>query len=536
MLQAPLSFLPRTKTSWKTKLRRISASLASRVSISSVKTPKTPSRAPSLSSSPSLTPGSLPVARLDDYFLTSLDAYDHEPEFHMLLENQVGITVGGMNIPPPPPKKKSAGSDDFGPHIKPFCVGARKDAPISKETCFICEDALDLKLDSEKLVPLRCGDCVHEECLHATTEIRVGELAAQSHRGELRRETVFPACRGKNCFLDGCGEPVSPLEEELAAALMADAELTMKLTARLTHVAETPPPRQTSLVFGTDNRVSQYYVKEDHLLRPKSRQTRLLELDALSHFTLDLTLDSLSVAEPAVPANAGLGAEEVKNAFIKAMLRRYASFDLALLVSLGSLRLVDRLDVAFDGRRFLQLTVYLFSNFIVVGADAPHLFPVSGTCVITTPQTLVIQLAMPDNDHHHQVLRLSSPTDAIIEKWGIAISDKLLMLPVELVTSSLAVGDAKMDVILESPFSPADSIVATELVRELPSLEDELIRNGLVAYLRKLDLFSGTKPISPLKILRADDMGPHDVCASSGSDDDSDLDSDCELIQEIFNR
>ncbi|OBA21174.1 hypothetical protein METBIDRAFT_11736 [Metschnikowia bicuspidata var. bicuspidata NRRL YB-4993] len=587
MLHSPETSSPKQKSNWREKIWRLSSSPSGKslqAQNSFLRTPKGSPSMPSLSFSPTLTPGSLKHKNPDsDRFLTPLDVLDLDHEINTLLDNQVGMLFGDWNIPPPPPRKTTGLNTNkpqllpaktiSGPRIKPyFTKASRLDLNVNQETCFICKDILETKLDSEKLVPLECGDCVHGECLQTNVEIlleksiKKGAFSRFTHKNVVERN-VLPVCEGKHCELEGKKNQVCPISKDIISDLMKDVMLSVKLTTISSENENSDS--SSALTFGTENRVSRYFFKDNQLLRPKSNAGRESQysfsiLNDTREFMADSSIRSYGPPFISNEETTRL-LEEIKNKFIKHMLKRYSNFNLVVLVSLGSLRLVDKLQVAFGESQFTLLIVYLFSNFIVIETEgpSPKLFPLNEEHIITTPETSVIQFVTKSGEI--PVLRLNSETDAIIEKWGIALSDHLLILPSDVITSSIRMSDIVEEEsstnivpnqrnVIEFPSQrknvfnqragPRISTVLSIEPKEIWSersdnFEQELMKIGVLPMSVPCTDLYDTKPTSPLNIIKPQRETPKllfENANSVDSDSEFDSDSDLELISEVMNK
>ncbi|GEQ69977.1 hypothetical protein JCM33374_g3653 [Metschnikowia sp. JCM 33374] len=593
MLHSPENLSPKQKSNWRDKLWRMSSSSSGKSTpayASLQRTPKGSPRLPSLSNSPTSTPGSVRhIKQENELFLTPLDVLDHDNEVNNLLDNQIGMVFGDWNIPPPPPRKKSGPNTAklqllpaktvSGPKIKPyFTTSSRIESNINNETCFICKDVLETKLDSEKLVPLECGDCIHGECLRANVDILLEKSIKAGTFTKFSSETaieskVLPVCRGRCCVSEGRHHPVNPMEKEILSDLMADVMLSVKLSTISTESPHQRSPTPNSLVYGVGNRVSRYYFKDNQSLRPISFAGRFSHQSQMfsNEIQESLVETTAEESEEAVPnSNTNMKSlEEVKNIFIKHMINSYSDFNLVVLVSLGSLRLVDRLQVAYGGSEYSQLIVYLFSNFIVMETEGPSptLFPLNGDYTITTPETSVIQFVTTKGQV--PTLKLNSEIDAVIEKWGIALSDISLLLPSDVITSSIDVSDFEVEassevtvgeeeVSKDSPqranffqeradprISSVSIIEPREIWRERSdNFEEELMKIGLMPFPEPHTNLYDTEPTSPLNIIRPqrENILPISLAdrelsdKALDSDNDSDSDSDIELINEVMHK
>lgn len=582
MLYSPVTPTPtpRPKLSWRQKLR-----------LSLAKSPaspyKSPKQVPSLSNLPSLTPRSTKRSGDDtDFLLTPLDVLEEIADFNVLLSNQVDIKAGDYVIPPPPrrrwsTRKSVSGDGSPAPRVKPYFNSALKpERKGARALCFICGDTLESRLETEKLVQLDCGDCIHGDCLKASVEIlaeqqagRLGKQAGISE--ETVQATIFPLCKGPCCTLKPEPAAVQPLDQDVVQDIMTDVMLSLKIaslrtsgpgaaaalpelefssfdvpefaplaprappTPRTPHNAgsrrflmqEAATPRRfeghreggpviypdVNLSFSNikkvdiadfrmppdnlpedsviyNNRVSQYYVRDNLLLRPRSTATQLSqEVSILLHFGKEYDPPALTF-----PDNSKYSLEELRSLLVKHMLTLCPLFDLGCLVSLGPLRLVDRLSVAVGDTRYALLTVYLFANYLVVAHGVPVLLALD-SATIRTPETSLIHFESADLPP----IRLWSVVDSIIEKWGIIVSDPLLLLPADLITSTLNASEiraAPATVPRRRPFGKP--VVKTRESRALLGNQELLAdESGFGAELRRIGLL-GLDLASPLNVWR----------------------------------
>lgn len=643
MLQTP----PRN-SKWKARLRLLTLSLPSSRA-DSLRTPEYDFHIPPLSSSRGTTPSSTPPqpTRDDEGLLTPLEVLD-EREYFPLIE-QEGVFLGGKSLPPPPPRKRSSKDSrewaPRGPKVKPFFTTQSPRTFLDGlcNFCFICGDTLETKLDTEKIVPLRCGDCVHGECLKLSAEVKLdhaiscGALNARSSTYDIEQQ-VLPTCGGKMCAAKGLRCSVDPVEEEVLLTITTDASLTLKLagitpkpgqqpmfgaflptftedsiadepswmldetkssfkplwstpadTSQRTYLSsfsdvsrlEFPVPKRASqdsraLKAPSAQRESRYFVRESSILRPKPDRSSFNSILRPHSPTPSAMTVSVRINE-----NEHFTLDKLRGVFIRHMLDNCPAFDLAALVSLGQLRLVDRLLVALDLGDFHACTVYLFANYFVVWnpQSPPKLLLLTGQCLMSAPKTSVLKFQLDA-----ATLSLHSEIDSIIEKWGIMVSDLLLEVPSGIFTSSIPVSEIEKPQaipllanpwaddpfterasrnafsnyvtkkrplpVLEHPedFSPRNSIVPQEhsvnfsprssIVPQEHTLDfsprssivprvvshygyfyDEIMRIGLVG---GSPTEPESRPVSPLRIRR-----------EVADDSDLDSDSDLELIREF---
>lgn len=503
---------------WRLKLK-----LSTAVDGDVPRTPITPPRSV-LSSSP---------------FLTPLDVHD-DLHFTPLTERKT-VLLGDFSLPPPPPalRKKGSPHQTSGPKVRPFATShmprSLSDGAIASETCFICEELLETKLEAEKLVSLCCGDCVHGECLrtYVTCEF---ELASKRDLVGSHLLSVLPKCQGRSCREKGSTNDMDPVDQNLLTELIADAVLNVKLAnvhLKLKRLASDPLPSRPRFP-SWDASMS---------LNPAfdARESR--------SYSPALSMSTTKTTSVRIGIHADVPAEELKNLFIKRMLDVCRGFDLAQLVALGPLRLVDRLLVStYDSKSYVDSNVYLFTHYVVIwnsnDTDPPTIVLLDNgyTQVETFPSVLKISSSAPNDT---QSVWLHSETSSIIEKWGIAISDPLLVFPSDIITSTIPLSEvsqrptwAKMFQKQVSPILEL-SIESSPSILVFPSptipLSAKILDEGYETELLEIGLqrshgssFCVSRPTTPLNIQRAPPSKYQD------SDSDSDSDSDQEYIGEVM--
>lgn len=563
---------PRSK--WRARIRLFSMSLPK-------PDKKLDKKVPLLSSSPLSTPASSPphlqrnLHREAASFLTPLEV--HNDDFFIPLTHQKGVLVGDIILPPPPPQpqrkllygESSKPVETFSNILGP----ARKTRNFSDSlslSCFICQEHLESKLELEKLVSLKCGDCVHGECLQTVVEYNVSQIQKSgdySTSGDTPRlrSLIFPKCRGHCCISAQVSALVCPIDQELIESIMFDSLLAFKLVgvSNRTPSNQSPQSEETCqfpllLECRPD---SKYFFKADKILRPRSLFSEVHQRNP----HLDITGDSRPVSlAPSSITHATISVrisehdhiplEKLKSTFIKHMLDSSDSIDLSMLVALGPLRLVDRLLVSKDFSEFNASQVYLFANYLVVcQCRLPLLLSLNDTTSIQIPELGVIEIVFRSQSVH--TVRLNSDTASIIEKWGIALSDANLIVPPEIFTSTLSVFD------LEPPFvydytigDQASSIVGINTVtgytfgKQVSPIQESSLQpspveseptsqylqsSSIAEHLVRLSVSSELSflpQISPLKIKR------NIASIVNCSDSDSDSDSDNELITEVLTK
>ncbi|WPK23970.1 hypothetical protein PUMCH_001222 [Australozyma saopauloensis] len=532
-----------------------------------------PERSTFFSSSTSLTPSSQPFSlrREDESLLTALDVRDDTEEANYLLSSHVGLVFGDEILPPPPPRK-SHGSyiqlkfplrAEFGDAIDD--LGASRPKPSvgrPKDICFICKDTLDSKMDSERILTLECGDRIHSDCFEINVEcaleyaLELGMFKEKQTTLKIR-SVVFPICEGDKCKEDFRKCTAFPIDDEYLAKVLSGVSLKIKLSAVNPDIGISqisPAPAAST----PRSRESQYFIRDNLTLRPRSDVHSMVNksFDSYSHLELAPAPCSTRTSFASNTEHEKMTLEQLKSYFLQHFVNVHPRVDMVFVMSLGPLRLADILSVSINGAEYFERTVYLFAEYVAITNNGLHpmLFPLNKKCVISTPEVSVFQFS--SKDPNIPSLRLHSKDDAIIEKWGIAVSDRLLLIPVELLTSTVQISELKyttfkpsladmgLNVVgarlsllkhattrispiheldqesIASVYLPNESAASTDF-----NLEQEMMKIGLLGSPFPTKTAFEESPIMPLRVVR----GRARKRVSTITD--TDLDSDEELIR-----
>lgn len=303
------------------------------------------------------------------------------------------------------------------------------------EDCFICHESLEIKLDSEKILPLVCGDCVHQECLSISVQhlLERGKKLGLLHDGTPDRIialAIYPECGGDRCVKSAIGtdRTCHPVDKTIIEEHVKDARLSIKLEKIEDSMPVTPSMnnRPSSIPDGFSSIIS----------------TTSPARSRVSRFSVQSDVSDISNWPKAVP-NHGVPLEKLRNAFIQLMLDKIPQVDLSRLVSLGNLRLVDELLVADSGAGpFVPMTAYLFTHYLVLikpdRNQRPDVIPLdSSRTMVHMPTPSVLQITAMSADLQPKSVSLHSKTSSIIEKWGIGVSDTLVCFPAHIFTSTI---------------------------------------------------------------------------------------------------
>lgn len=418
------------------------------------------------------------------------------------------------------------------PKVRPFVAASqlKSNGSISGQLCSICDELLVTKLELEQLVQLNCGDCVHSECLVIAAESCADEavqnktLSQASSRVKVE-SVIFPVCRGSVCTQKLRALPVIPVDDEIIRQILDDVMLSLKLTAS-TNTEETEDSGTwshdsnkcgslsdslkdswssgASAVFGrTGSAVSGYSETSASTAASSiidtAKRVRNLDLVLSPHPILDEFCESGFVAyhrdrqferdtRPTSPAFSNLTnatvsvrislhqlvlLEHLRSSFIRHMVQSNDSIDFSVLVAVGALRLVDRLQVSFDQGDFSEAVVYLFLNYLVIWREGHQVefFDLRKLSQIHSSSFCVLLLRF---DNMSSLVELGSDEDSIVQKWGIALSDPQLVFPLELFSSTILVSEtsiaSKTVVELKSNGVPLHNSFAAKVS---PILEDD---------------------------------------------------------------
>lgn len=517
---------------------------------------------PLLSNSPLSTPSSSPprLKRDDDAdtasLLTPLEV--RSKEYFTPLTNQKCMMLGEFVLPPPPPPPRKllyGDSCGFDVVLDPKPMAATKTRTRSfgahmNQACSICQEPLASKLHLEKLVSLRCGDCVHGQCLQAIVEHNAellldgGDLLG-TPSPELQ-EMLLPTCKGELCLPAGLECPVCPVDKELVQCMVYEAVLTLKLArvnrklltengffdADYSSPFQDPTTKESPLypqLAEFSWSLCSKAMARDFSFRSLDPGFQSRPVSVAQSMITNLTV-SVRVSE-----HEKLPVEDLKNAFIKHMIDSCGTFELSMLVGLGPLRLVDRLLVSLDKSPYCLSKVYLFANYLIIWETVdPTLLHLKDVKSIGTPELSVVEV----NFHHTTVsVRLHSETASIIEKWGIAISDPDLVFPSDIFTSTMSIYDLDNKLNLHGYQYGKKVSPIQEKTQENSPVEETpraiFSRDRSTIYEQSVELLTGSAlsllpPISPLRLCKR--------AVSCYNSSDSDTDSDDELITKIMEK
>lgn len=545
-----------------------------------------PDRSPFLSSSTSLTPSSQPYLTRhgDDSFLTALDVHENDDnDANYLLSDHVGLIFGDEVLPPPPPRKSTSSSFRLRFNSKSECMEGTDYLELKKssstgcirsckEICFICHDTLDSKMDTERILTLECGDRIHSDCMDVNVEcaldyaIEVG-LLKQKQSIQKLKGLIFPVCEGKRCKDEFKSSVASPIDEEYVSRILTNASLKIKLSAVNPDLGfaelsmEQPPVKTKNLksqfwALGDGSRESKYFVKDNATLRTRIDKPNQSFSGSVSYNAFEMRPPSTrasyaSASTGLEPDNEKISLEQLKSYFLQHFVNIHPRVDMVFLMSLGPVRLVDKLNVAIDDASFYSNTVYLFADFIAIINENLHpmLFPLNEGYTLSSPETSVFQFDFKDTKIPS--LKLQSDEDAIIEKWGIVVSDKMLIIPAEFFTSTIptsllkytsfkpSLADMGLNIVGTSvpkkeisPIYEMDLESVTEVYLPVRSstcgsfnLEKEMLKFGLLGSPFPSKSSQESDPIYPLRIRKK-----HFDVTGDTYQSDLDVDSDEELI------
>lgn len=527
-------------------------------------------------------------------FLTPLDAYDDI--YFTPLTDQKDITLGELTLPPPPPPQRakwasmdpdsqlldSMSPKSPGPRVKPYFATANRQAASTSDVCFICQELLETTLYLEKLVPLLCGDRVHEECLKMAAE---HELEKKLYRSELSKSSsttemihaVFPRCHGSHCKTKGETPMATPSNIVFMDDLIGDLRLSMKLTRFEEN--RTLDPKKDNTAAG---QLETYPSFPHNKAKQVPKVPLKIDTGGLSRRSSLFSNSSVKTAATAsvrVSVHNSIRPEDLKLAFIQYMINHAPGFDLSMLVCLGKLRLVDQLLVSVErSAGFESANVYLFTNYLAIWSEEnPPLFmmlPLTLSTVINTPIPSVLQVSSSGPETPYSV-RLHSEISSIIEKWGIAILDDSIAFPPNIFSSTLRLPDIAKTFEAPQTKRPRVSPImesSSEFTPTVADIEKDLLACGLEVYSDSPDT-PISRPTSPLQpgryVLERNppssgsstrvgsendvlDIADHRTAAfdklggkmkildsvpalEDDSDSDSDKDLDCELINRVMN-
>lgn len=388
------------------------------------------------------------------------------------------------------------------PKVRPFVAASQlnSNGSVTGQICFICDELLETKLEQELLVQLNCGDCVHSECLVTAAEYGADKATRDQTLSERSSSvkveaTIFPMCRGSACGERKRTRPVVPIDEETIRQIVDDVMLSLKLTATVgsSGMAKSSSWSHTSRKSGSwsgsakgslssdvsaslgmtkftvsafsDTSVStatsslhdipKTMRNLDSVLSPQPMRTSFFEP------TFVPSLDERPIERESCPTSPAFSnitnatasvrislhqlvlLEHLRNNFIRHLVQANDAIDFSVLVAVGSLRLVDRLQVSFGQSRFSDAFIYLFVNYLVIWQEGRQVefFDLGRLSQIDSSGMGMLLLRF---DEIVSLVELCSDMDSIIQKWGIALSDSLLVFPKEIFSSTISISETSV--------------------------------------------------------------------------------------------
>lgn len=364
-----------------------------------------------------------------------------------------------------------------GPKVKAYIFQQTQGSsqkPAASDTCYVCDELLQNKLNDEQLLHLKCGDFIHGGCFNLTIQFEVeimiseGKLNSETMIEELR-ELLFPPCQGKLC-----SEKTSkmiPFDKEISENLLRDALLRVKENDNLMALKSAlnpssipisefdsflPEPNLSLLESPTPQRSVSYGRKKtatnNNFAAENFFVLRSCSSDSFRSISPAMSISTMNTAMTRINNYKNISEDALNTLFIKFLLNNCDSFSLNCLLKLGTLRLADYLLVSFDGISYGPQIVYLFELYLIVINDVKSIHSLPGTPVmlplgtlkVSTPKSSILKISSAPKFQ----IYLSSKVDSIIEKWVVATSDLLFMVPSDIITSTIEFPELKQELSL----------------------------------------------------------------------------------------
>lgn len=397
-----------------------------------------------------------------------------------------------------------------GPKIQPFIFSQtlqpqRKSGPLVTSKCFICEELLQTKLESETFVELECGDFVHGECLKIVVHTEF-ESMPEAQYGELSHKF----------FQDSRFRKLVPLDDTLIDRMINDFlvqnDNSSPFSESLADPFNSPRKRKHSSEISTLNSI-----------RVSTGDSSLHFVEKARSPSPNPSLSTTNTVSVQILHHIEIPIEVLKDHFVRYLLNCCENITLSVLLTLGPLRLVDRLLVGIDKLDSLRvLNCYLFSNFLVIWSPEEGINTIfslqPGTVTIKTPKPNMVEII---SSIDQILIFLNSEVSSIIEKWGVAISDPNFTFPSEILTSTIDVNDCKIrNLSLASVFSDSQTCRNSGIRNSVASLG-----STLTIPTEGISSSSPTRPVlTSSDYRRSSEMSDHKILTQSISLDHSKLD------------
>lgn len=360
------------------------------------------------------------------------------------------------------------------PKVTPFGYPKSKQ-PIKKsflrETCCLCEEPVSNKTKLEKIVPLKCGHLVHEECLLAFFE-------GNYRQGDIHK--MFPQCT--KCKSDNSCIPVDEnLKDKLISQFLINGggisiqenstDKSLKNSSKaLSYTSNLTRAGKSTVLTSSDKNYKDLSIDivpinyQRSVGRPVHRFTRGSVISALPS-----TVSSVSRNSPTsntLYCQENIPLPLLRSHFIQLLLINFSNrLDAWEIDSkFGLLRLVDKLMFSEDGKTYRQCCCFLFESSLLVATIEDtnktdsfidtkftdyivYSFDNDHTKVkIDTLESSVLKCTLLNNVGRvlaqqltfYMTEQLNSNSSKIVEKWISGILNRDLNFKSDTFTSSLA--------------------------------------------------------------------------------------------------
>lgn len=322
-----------------------------------------------------------------------------------------------------------------GPKVKPFIFSQSQQPPhrdsLVMASCFVCEELLQAKMQHEKVVELRCGDYIHSECL---------TLVVTSQDA--------PLCSGPKCRRRGSAARVLPVDEVMMSELMSQSLLKRSQSKpKPIGLGLAPALRALSLDYDLDSPTplprTTSRPKTYTALMPPSRSHRNSSLafsPESNRSCSPVSIDTTHTVLVKMTRYINVSLPTLKDHFVRHLLHKCPKLSLTMLLGLGQLRLADILTVTYNGKTSTN-TCYLFANYLLIWTHHGVVLQLPLTNIhIRTPHPAKLHIV-----HKVSQVVLSHDKGPIIEKWGVALSERTFLFPPDLLTSTICLPGFRED-------------------------------------------------------------------------------------------
>lgn len=322
----------------------------------------------------------------------------------------------------------------------------------------MCEELFATAESPQKRLKLACGDHAHHDCFRVVVEcLAESFLSFQAVRDHM------PRCKGPHCR--DSEVPVLAESSELAFKLFTaarDCELRSNLAILGTTLTREnddriPVAEPAATDYHRDQILKEYTRVAAPSFAPPARSSvevvipspQIEEFDRLFDLTCSGSFHRTRSSSPSptvattntlslqVPEYVLQDVDKLRHKYIEHLLSTCKKLSFSTLCQLGTLRLVDILQVSFfESGPFAPHSCYLFTNYLLIcdiDGSTFRLIPIDGPAVSPTNESTFSISVRGDTN---TTVWIHSENPGVVEKWIVATSDTSTQFPSQFLTST----------------------------------------------------------------------------------------------------